>query len=223
MYTNLANDTNQPNIEKTSYGYDSLLTVVKLATLPFYEIGTKLSFYDNKIFIQPPSYVQGAARKWYGNSKNELVDLFIPIKQCVDRYVFKENNSYVKEILRSSIKGLRLLQNTYSADKGVVLQIQFLINLVNDSLDGVTHDYAHLKTVFGDFEKQPMYSELWNDLSINVINKHLNSCNAEFMSLSQKESGDEQNEISNEKFLEEKTKLDGFIRAKEKRYSEFLG
>lgn len=218
-----SSNMNSQNEEKQNkiniYGYDSLLTVIKLAIIPFYDIGTKLSFYDNKIYIQPPSYTQGATRKLYGNSKDELVQLFVPIKQCIDKYIFKEDNSYVKEILRSSIKGLELLQNTYCLNHGTVIQIQFFINIIKDSLLKRTYDYTFLKTVFGDYDEKPVYDELWNDLSINVLAKHLSNCNIEFKKLSCYKCDDKKDDNA---YLDQKSKLDGFIKAKEKRYSEFL-
>ena len=224
---NVNNINNQKDFDKniaSTYGYDSLLTVVKLATLSFYEVGTKISFYDNKIFIQPPSYTQGATRKLYGNSKDEIVQLFVPIKQCIDKYIFKENNSYVSDILKLSIKGLELLQNTYSLNQGVVIQIQFLINIIKDSLLKRTYDYTFLKNIFGDYDEKHVYDELWNDLSINVLGKHLNNCNNEFKKLKKKDDKLEEKKNSEleESFLDQKSKLDGFIKAKEKRYSEFL-
>lgn len=226
MSTNSVCEKNDANNQETDniYGYDSLLTVIKLAILQFYDVGTKLSFYNNKIYIQPPSYTQGAARKLYGNSKTELVQLFVPIKQCIDKYVFKENNSYVKEILRSSVKGLELLQKTYITETGIILEIQFLINLIRDSLEGRNYEYKFLKTVFGDYENKLTYDELWNDLSINVLNKHLNSSIDEFLKMEEMKKNENKDTLNLciDKFKDQKSKLDGFINAKEKRYSEFL-
>lgn len=213
--TNIKYDESK-KLEK--YGYDPLLTAIRLATVKFNEPGTKLAFYANQIYIQPPSYTQGASRTWYRNSKNELVELFIPIKQCIDEYVFKKNNSYVKEILRSSIDGLKLLQHTYQKDGGVILQIQFLIDMITDSLEGRTKDYTILQQMFGNSEEQSIYKELWNDLSINVLNSHLTKCNDEYTTM--KSEDDAKDDAKD--FDEQMSKLDGFINAKEKRYIEFL-
>jgi hypothetical protein len=203
MASELVHETKLEN-----YSYDPLLTCVKLAMLIFHENGTKLSLYNKKIYVQPPSYTQGASRKLYGNSKEELVNLFIPLKQCLNTY---GDNPYVKEILKLATDGLNILQKTYENNPGIVLQLQFLIEMINDYLEGYHKTYNNLKSlsIFKDYNNKPVHKELWNDLSVNVLNKHLMNSYREFLS-----------KDNDNKFDEELKKLEGFIEAKEKRYSE---
>ncbi len=204
------------NISKNErYGYDPLLTVINLALLKFHINGTKLSFYGNQIYIQPPSLVQGATRKYYGNSKNELANLFVPIYFCIDKYLIQNNNLFVRDILKYSIDGLMLLQITYKSDIVIVLVIQSLIDMINDGLLGTCKDYLNLKAILSDFERKNIYEDLWNDLSITVLNQHLITCDKEFNNLNI--------DVNNHNnFSNQLSKLEGFVKAKEKRYAEFL-
>jgi hypothetical protein len=203
------------NLAKSeAYGYDPLLVVINLVLLKFHAVGTKLSFYANQIYIQPPSYVQAAARKYYGNSKNELADLFVPIYFCINKYLVQTNNIYVRDILKNSIDGLNLLQITYKSDILIVLVIQSIIDMITDGLNGTFKDYKNLKIIMDEFETKSINDDLWNDLSITVLNQHISSCNAEFGKLSMGGAADV--------FNNQLSKLEGFVKAKEKRYSEFL-
>lgn len=161
--------------------YNPIIVISKLALLNYYDIGTKLSFYNNKIYLQPPSYTQSVIRMIYGDSSNELVDLFIPIKQCIDKYILNNKNYYINEILKLSIKGLKKLQITYNDNQNVVIQIQFFINMINDSFQNKIYDYSSLQNIFNtEINEYIEYSDLWHELSIQILNKHFSNCSLEF-------------------------------------------
>jgi hypothetical protein len=188
---------------KESYGYDPLLTVIKLAILKFNEPGTKLSFYRNHIYIQPPSWTQGTSRYFYSSSKDDLIELFIPVKKCIEKYIIKENNIYIKQILKYSVEGLYLLQETYNNNKQIILLLQLLIDIINDGINGIFKDYTNLNKYFNNDVKA--HDDLWNELSINVLHNHLIKCNKE-----------------KEEFKDQYAKLECFITAKETRYTNYI-
>ena len=84
----------------------------------------------------------------YGDSSNELVNLFIPIKKYIDTYILKNKNYYVTEILKLSVTGLQKLQETYNDNQNIVIQLQFFINMINDSFQNKIYDYSSLKNIF---------------------------------------------------------------------------
>jgi hypothetical protein len=154
--------------------YNPIIVIAKLALLNYYDIGTKISFYNNNIYIQPPSYTQSVVRMIYGDSSNELVNLFIPIKKCIETYILKNKNYYITEILKLSIKGLQKLQETYNYNQNIVLQLQFFINMINDSFQNKISDYSSLKKIFNIETNEEINEEInvWNELSIQILNKH---------------------------------------------------
>lgn len=187
--------------------YNPIIVISKLALLNYYDVGSKLSFYNNKIYIQPPSYTQSVIRMIFGDSKNELVDLFIPIKRCIETYILKNKNYYINEILKLSIKGLQKLQKTYSDNQNIVLQIQFFINMINDSFQNKISDYSSLQNIFSIDTNNKILdnnSEIWNELSIQILNKHFTNCSLEYEK--------EENENNFNNLL---TKLEKFISNKE--------
>lgn len=154
--------------------YNPIIVIAKLALLNYYDIGTKISFYNNNIYIQPPSYTQSVVRMIYGDSSNELVNLFIPIKKCIDTYILKNKNYYVTEILKLSVSGLQKLQETYNDNQNIVIQLQFFINMINDSFQNKIYDYSSLKNIFNIETDDELVEEshIWNELSIQILNKH---------------------------------------------------
>ena len=162
--------------------YNPIIVISKLALLNYYDIGTKISFYNNKIYLQPPCYTQSVVRMIYGNSSNELVQLFIPIKNCIEKYVLKNKNYYITEILKLSIKGLQKLQETYKDNKNIVIQLQLFINMINDSFQNKISDYSTLKNIFNVKIDNNIIEEnnIWNELSIQILNKHFSNCTLEY-------------------------------------------
>lgn len=209
--SNEQNNTKPLNSKEELYGYDPMLTVVKLATYRFYEKGTKLSFYSNKIYIQRPTITQGVTRYWYGDSKDVLVHLYVPLRQCINKYINKGNDPCVKEILKSTIQGIKQLQETYEKHTGVVLQLQLLIDMITDSLEGRNKDHSHLNKIFGDIDLKPTFEELWNDLSITVLSKHLSSCNGLFLKANVNGSA-----VLDKDFIDQKQNLMVLLKRKKK-------
>lgn len=69
---------------------DPFGVICKLALLTFYEKDTKVGIYEHIVNIQPPTAMQGMARKSYGDSKEDISILYGPIKKAIDWYVLSE-------------------------------------------------------------------------------------------------------------------------------------
>lgn len=191
------------------YRYDPLLTVIKLATVKFHRVGTKLAFYGNEIDVQPPSWTQGTTRYIYNNSKNDLSQLFTPIRQCIDIYLVNDDNVHVKQILMSCVDGLKILQKTYCENINILIILQFLIDMITDVLGGINKDHKLLLDCV-EYKTVDYIDELWPELSINVLASQLSKCTKAFK------------ESDKKSFVDYKKKLDDFIKAKENKYSELL-
>lgn len=204
------------NFKQEKYGYDPLITMCKLALIKFYPPQTKLSFYENNIYIQVPSIVQGATRYYYGDSKKDLQQLLKPIIHCVNKYVLQNDDHFVKNIISLSIDGLKVIQVTYKDNKPIVLMIQSYIDLLVDSLKGHSKDYTNLNNIYADINNIHECDCLWSDLSVQVASDKLDQCVNIYESLSQDE---DENKNQFENILYE---FNLFIDAKQAKYEEFL-
>tara|TARA_B100000073_G_C23620253_1_gene528188 strand:+ start:93 stop:800 length:708 start_codon:yes stop_codon:yes gene_type:complete len=55
---------------------EPLQAIIQLAILSFYPIGTKLTIYNNLLFVQPAYWGQSFVRTYYNDSKDDLFYLF---------------------------------------------------------------------------------------------------------------------------------------------------
>jgi hypothetical protein len=213
--------------KRIKYGYDPLTTVCKLALLGFYPENTKMSFYDNNIYIQPPVMTQGMSRYYYGDSKKDLQQLLKPIVHCVNKYVLKNDDNFVKNIMTLCVDGIKLLQKTYKTNKPIVLMLQSYIDLIIDSLKGHKKDYTNLGDIYDDINNIYECDGLWSDLSIQVASDKLDHLVCEYDKMvdneedGEKEKEEEKVTIEHE-FERIKDEFILFIDAKHAKYDEFI-
>ena len=99
---------------------EPLSTIIRLAILYFDLQGTKIAIYNNRIFTQKPTIMQGTIRWTYGNKRNELHYLYKPIIIAIHKYNAKDNDN-IKMIFEYAVKGLEKLRNTYKQKAGTII------------------------------------------------------------------------------------------------------
>ena len=62
---------------------DPLTCLVRLSILDFKPLGTKISLNNNKIKYNEPNVLQGAIRWTNGDAREDLHNLFNPLKKAV--------------------------------------------------------------------------------------------------------------------------------------------
>lgn len=206
--------------KKKIYGFDPILVAINIALLKFCPTKTRLYYYMNTIALQLPGFTQKVARKIYGNTKEESKNLYVPLRKCVDYYILDKKDTHVRNILPSTIDGLIELQKTYKDFPNTVMNLQLMIDIIRDGLNNNKKDHDVLKFAFGDFDENPIYEELWNELSMNVLNSHLENCLSIFKNY--EEYNLSTDSTKRKDFDDKLSKLKDFINAKEKRYLEFL-
>ena len=63
---------------------DPFSCLVKLSLLRFLDTGTKISINNNRLFFNSPTYIQGIVRFLYGDNREHLHNLYLPIQKCVE-------------------------------------------------------------------------------------------------------------------------------------------
>jgi len=92
---------------------DPFSCLVKLSLLRFLETGTKISIYQNRIHFNPPSYIQGFVRFIYGDNREHLHNLFLPIQKSVE-WFWDDKNENITYMFNNSIIGLKMLKYAYN-------------------------------------------------------------------------------------------------------------
>ena len=92
---------------------DPFSCLVKLSLLKYLDSGTKISIYQNRIHFNSPSYIQGIIRFMYGDNREHLHNLYLPIQKSVE-WFWDEKNEDMTYVFNNAIVGLKMLKYAYN-------------------------------------------------------------------------------------------------------------
>ena len=92
---------------------DPFSCLVKLSLLKYLDSGTKISIYQNRIHFNSPSYIQGFIRFMYGDNREHLHNLYLPIQKSVE-WFWDEKNEDMTYVFNNAIIGLKMLKYAYN-------------------------------------------------------------------------------------------------------------
>jgi len=127
---------------------EPLSTMIMLSIISFKNIGTKIAISNNKIYLHPPNVIQGAVRWTFGNNREEIHYLLKPIFRALNIYspLIHEIKD-IRIIFEYSIKGLRLLKDSYNNTSSVLCHaIDLYINLFNNCIKNNTSNNMEVDT-----------------------------------------------------------------------------
>ncbi len=87
--------------------------LIKLSLLRFLDSGTKISINKNCLYFNSPTYVQGIVRFLYGDNREHLHNLYLPIQKCVE-WFWDEKHPDMIYIFNNAVIGLKMLKQAYS-------------------------------------------------------------------------------------------------------------
>lgn len=124
----VSKDTNRNQI------LEPLSTVLKLAMISFKEKGTKIAVFNNKLYLQEPSLLQGTIRRAWGNNREEIHYLLKPIMRCIELFP-PDSSDELKFIYNQSINGLRKLKLSYNNGSSTVCYtLDLYISIIEQKL-----------------------------------------------------------------------------------------
>jgi hypothetical protein len=144
---------------------DPLTCIIRLGILEFKPIGTKISLNNNKIKYNDPSVIQGALRWSNGDNREDLHNLFNPLKKAVLWYDIK--NKEIKNIIEYSIRGLEKLQSSYNKNSVISHSMQYYIDYLKNSINQKKNENLEEEEE-NSISKQ--LRDLWNEREITIVN-----------------------------------------------------
>lgn len=149
---------------------DPLTCIIRLSILEFKPIGTKISLNNNKIKYNDPSAIQGALRWSNGDNREDLHNLFNPLKKAVLWYDVK--NPEIKNLINYSIRGLEKLQSSYNKNSVISHSMQYYIDYLRNSLDEKNKNQNNQTNEEEENENtiSKQLRDLWNEREITIIN-----------------------------------------------------
>jgi|SaaInlStandDraft_2_1057019.scaffolds.fasta_scaffold18099_3 hypothetical protein len=117
--SSLLNTYKNHSKEKSDIILDPLQAIFQLALLSHCEIGSKISIYNNILYIQSPSWKQSIVRTYYADNKEELYFLFNVINRFPIFYNHLKNNNRIlyDMLISKAVTGIDILIQTYNNTK----------------------------------------------------------------------------------------------------------
>lgn len=160
-----------------SYIIDPFTSLCKVALLHFMPERTKLAINHHVLYVQGYSYYQWIERMKNGDSRVDISNLNIPFLKAIKWYIIentemasmdKDTIESIRIITHFAIKGMLKLQNcTYHNDNTIKIILQYFINLLRDSLNGIWHEENCVKI---DNHTNILSDKIKNNFDPHMIN-----------------------------------------------------
>jgi len=126
---------------------DPLTCIIRLGILGFKDTGTKVSVADNSIKFNNPNVFQGAKRWSMGDNREDLHNIYNPIKKVTSW--FNLNANEINGIIRFAIRGIHLLKSSYNQNSIICHTLNLYIQELEIALEKAklntnnTHSHSH--------------------------------------------------------------------------------
>lgn len=164
---------------------DPFSCLVKLSLIRYLDEGTKISIYQNRLNFNAPSYIQGIVRFVYGDNREDLHNILLPIQKCVEWY-WNERNVDMIYMFNNAVLGLKFLKNSYSTYATIQHTLDYYIIILMQKNSAVMSQMG-ISTI--DIEKLTTALQESNANEINTLS------NASASSSSEKGKNKEKHDI----------------------------
>ena len=117
--------------EKEHYILDPFTCIIRLGLLGFLQEGTKISIFDNRISYCTPSFFQGTYRWTFGDKRDDLHNLYLPIRKYIKWYNLENQNLF--NITRLAIAGLIRLKHCYQPHTIISHSLELYLTSLQDA------------------------------------------------------------------------------------------
>jgi hypothetical protein len=179
----MMNNLEAPNIESPNddkatihkYILDPLSVIIKLAILSKKRIGTKISVYNNIVYIQEIGVFQALVRYVFKNNKVDIQYLYNPIQLACIKFLNKEfikNNPNIKNIFVNAQKGIQKLIETYSNFTIITHTLYMYYNIIANHLGNLYNENLFIKdnmTIIYNNEIVDKLNTTWTNERIKIV------------------------------------------------------
>lgn len=162
-------------ITNAKYILDPLSVIIKLAILSKKQIGTKISVYNNILFIQEIGIFQSLVRYVFKANKIDIQYLYNPIEIACSYFLnesYLKNNQNIKNLFMDAQKGLKSLIETYKNYTIITHTLYMYYNIIANYLGERYNKNLFIKDNISDVynnELKNKLNSLWNNDRIKII------------------------------------------------------
>jgi len=162
---------------------DPISCLIKLSVLSLYPEGTKICLYNNSIGFCNPNILQGSIRFVNGDGREDLHNLFKPIKKSIEWFANKSKYKHIPILHKMSIVGLTKLKKCYQDNSTIQHSLDYYISYIREntgknSNDHHSEDIEQISQISqtGDNTQQPYkVTDAYNAFSINNLDNNLDN------------------------------------------------
>ena len=139
----------------------------------YYPPGSKISIGNNVITIQKKGIFQGFVRNMYGDNKNDINILLIPLLYACKTYLKSDTYKKYHILFRKAVKSCVSLKETYNGTEAL-FAIDQIINMINTHLDNKEYSGTIISSYNSDSGqlKQKTYEHfgrVWTEERLNIL------------------------------------------------------
>lgn len=152
---------------------DPLTTLFKLGVIQFKPLGTKISIHGNSISIQDPTSLQGLKRWFYGDGRDHIYHLRLPllyVRSLELGYITSDLKvSYLTQVKTWALDGLKSLRYTYEQSKSNGSLVR---PILDEYIKYLTADFT-FEDYHRELEKSPMMMTIYDSFTRFWTNRDL--------------------------------------------------
>ena len=164
---------------------DPLSVIIKLAILSKKQVGSKISVYNNILYIQEVGIFQSFVRVMFKNNKVDIQYLYNPI-QCACKFFLNKDyiskNPNIKKIFINAQSGLKSLIETYKEHTIIIHTLYFYYNIIENHLSDNYNEKLFIEDSFTIYYKEDLLKELnsqWTNEKIKIVLEMIEFINGE--------------------------------------------
>ena len=112
---------------------DPLSVIIKLYICSYKPLGTKISIFNNRLCIQNAGNFQGLVRTVYGDNKNDIPILTMPILYACNKYLITNRDKYTL-LFKKACLALSKLKETYQGNE-IIYNLDTLKDYISSFLN----------------------------------------------------------------------------------------
>jgi len=162
-------------IINVNYILDPLSVIIKLAILSKKQIGTKISVYNNVLYIQEVGIFQSLVRYLFKSNKIDIQYLYNPIEIACNYFLNEQtlrNNQNIKNLFIDAQKGINILIETYKTYTIITHTLYMYYNIISNYLGERFNKNLFIKDNISElYNKELIYklNSIWNNDRIKII------------------------------------------------------
>jgi uncharacterized protein YqgQ len=162
-------------ITNAKYILDPLSVIIKLAILSKKKIGTKVSVYNNVLFIQEVGIFQSLVRYVFKSNKIDIQYLYNPIEIACNYFLseqFVRITPNIKNLFIDAQKGIKSLIETYKTFTIITHTLYMYYNIISNYLGDRYNKNLFIKDTISELYNKELINKLnsiWNADRIKIV------------------------------------------------------